>query len=368
MGQKPEIEVLQRSKGLLVSWHNIELFVVAPARRGLGYAATPAFWNDLESTCWFLLALPFFISYVSVLLDRGGMSLTSRGGWFAMLKFLVLSIGAFFRTFCCGVLPRNGSKGIRYEKYCEGVIGLSGSCCWTLVVSAGLFQLIAEYDADAILGLLAVARAIMIYIGVAEERSRFPINFEDSILYDLSVLEDPGRSDIFQAAVSMCYRDELCDNGSGGAFTRMALDHYRRDRTKLFQVPSLAQQSPFVALLKASDRCSLGPSGVHSGEEKLSIAVVVEEADEDDWDVDGVVIRARAKGSSLRGILRDLQTEFLAVHTKVPAGLVDVVRMASRTIKLEKHLIESDWDSPKTQCKLEVVGGAALAAQHLARR
>lgn len=48
-GPDLEIEVRKSSKGLLIGWHDIERFAVSPARQRLVYAATQAFWHDLES-------------------------------------------------------------------------------------------------------------------------------------------------------------------------------------------------------------------------------------------------------------------------------------------------------------------------------
>lgn len=42
-GQNLNLDVRQRSKGLLFNWHNIELFAVPPARRLHGHAATRRF-------------------------------------------------------------------------------------------------------------------------------------------------------------------------------------------------------------------------------------------------------------------------------------------------------------------------------------
>lgn len=56
----------------------------------------------------------------------------------------------------------------------------------------------------------------------------------------------------------------------------------------LFQILNLAKQSSFVDSLRASHCSGDSPSGVRSGEEKVADAVVVEEADEDNWDFNGV--------------------------------------------------------------------------------
>lgn len=54
------------------------------------------------------------------------MSLRTRVGCLAMLKIVVLTIGAFFRTVRFVVVPRYPSARIQYESDRIGVIGLSG--------------------------------------------------------------------------------------------------------------------------------------------------------------------------------------------------------------------------------------------------
>lgn len=86
----------QSWKGLLVDWRNIEFFAVLPAQRGLLYAATPAFWHNLESPRWFLVSKPLYFSYYSGLLARDDTSLASLVHCLAMLGLVLLTIGAFF--------------------------------------------------------------------------------------------------------------------------------------------------------------------------------------------------------------------------------------------------------------------------------
>lgn len=45
------------------------------------------------------------------------------------------------------------------------------------------------------------------------------------------------------------YRDEWRDDEMGAAFAQGALDRFRHSGTDLFQLPSIADQSQFVALL-----------------------------------------------------------------------------------------------------------------------
>lgn len=54
------------------------------------------------------------------------------------------------------------------------------------------------------------------------------------------------------------------------------------------------------------------------------------------------------------------------MHTAVPAGWVDVVRMAKRRITLEEHLRESDMELQKIQRELKAASAAVLETQHFA--
>lgn len=48
------------------------------------------------------------------------------------------------------------------------------------------------------------------------------------------------------------------------------------------------------------------------------------------------MIAAEANGTGIRGRFRELQTECLALHTEVSAGLIDVLRMAEHSIKIHR--------------------------------
>lgn len=74
----------------------------------------------------------------------------------------------------------------------------------------------------------------------------------------------------------------------------------------------------------------------------MSNAVVEEKADEEDRDLDGVVTAFEADGSGLREKFRALQTEYRTKLTEIPAGLVDVMQIAKRSITLGEQLRKSD--------------------------
>lgn len=62
-----------------------------------------------------------------------------------------------------------------------------------------------EYDVDVVLGLLSLVPATEISFRVAGEPSWFQLSFEDSIVYDLKVFDDPGRFSIAHTAVPLRY-------------------------------------------------------------------------------------------------------------------------------------------------------------------
>lgn len=81
-----------------------------------------------------------------------------------------------------------------------------------------------EYDADPVLGLLALTRPNETDSGIANEPGWFPINFEDSIVYNQPEVEDLERSVVTYPAVFVRYRDEWRDDGIGVPFAQEALD------------------------------------------------------------------------------------------------------------------------------------------------
>lgn len=117
------------------------------------------------------------------------------------------------------------------------------------------------------------------------------------------------------------------------------------------------EPSQFVAFLRVNNRSEDSSSGVHNG---------VKETDGKDRNFDRVITAARANGSGLRGKFRVLQTKSLAVHTDVSPDLVNVAKMAKRSITFEEQLRKSDKKLHKTQRELQVVSSAASKSQHLA--
>lgn len=76
---------------------------------------------------------------------------------------------------------------------------------------------------------------------------------------------------------------------------------------------------------------------------------VAEDADNEDWDLDGVITAAGVKESGLRGNSRECQIEFQEVHTEVFVGLIELVQIAKRSITLEGQLRDSDSKLQKIQ-------------------
>lgn len=80
----------------------------------------------------------------------------------------------------------------------------------------------------------------------------------------------------------------------------------------------------------ANNSGSADPDGVRKCEEVVSNAVIVEEADDEDLYFAGLLTSNDAEGNGFSWKFREFQTGRLAVHTDVPGGLVDMVRMAKR--------------------------------------
>lgn len=55
---------------MLIGWQNIELFVLPPARRGIAWAATPAFWYEFENVVGFCVGVPLCIFFLAVIGER----------------------------------------------------------------------------------------------------------------------------------------------------------------------------------------------------------------------------------------------------------------------------------------------------------
>lgn len=205
-GQDLDIIVWHRSKVSLVCWNNAELSAVRPARRGLLNAAAPEFCHELENFTWFYVATSLCFSYISNVLTRDDLSLTSRVLCLKMLKIVVFTIGEFFRTNFNGSAPKYGRASTLHESDHLGVIDLLGLRYWTLALSVGLFQLLEKYYVDAELDQDAPARASEIEFGAAENLGWFPFDFEDSILYDVRAFKDLQHTAISHLAVLVRYR------------------------------------------------------------------------------------------------------------------------------------------------------------------
>lgn len=191
----------------------------------------------------FLLLRRCLFFYFSWLCAKNDTKLTSSVHRLAILEFVVLKIGAFFRAVRYAVVTRYGNVRMRHMSDRMGAIGSLGSFCWTLILSVGLFSLMEEYDVDLVLGGLALVRASEIDFGVAEKPVWFPFNSEDGIVYDPRTFKDPGRSVITHHSIPVQNQDEWRDKEMAVAFAQAALDHYLRDGTDLFHISSLAEQT-----------------------------------------------------------------------------------------------------------------------------
>lgn len=74
----------------------------------------------------------------------------------------------------------------------------------------------------------------------------------------------------------------------------------------------------------------------------------------------------KPKKIGLEGNFPELQTEYRALHTRVPFGLGDVVLMSKRSIALGEQLRGSDWRLQKTRREVQISSSAIFETQHLA--
>lgn len=109
-----------------------------------------------------------------------------------------------------------------------------------------------------------------------------------------------------------------------------------------YKIWSLFDQARVGVCLRANNGGGAGPSDVPRGEMDVYDAVKAEKADEENRDLDGLMNAAEAIGSDFREKFRELQAEFRGVHTKMPAFLVDVVKMPKSKIMLEGYLEKSE--------------------------
>lgn len=114
-----------------------------------------------------------------------------------MLKFVVLTIGAFSQTGSYGVVSKYGSARMRSVSQRIGVTGSFGSQFKTFARNVRLFLLMEKYDVDLVLELLALTSANQIDFGFEEEPGCFPNNFENSIAWILRELKDAGLLILF---------------------------------------------------------------------------------------------------------------------------------------------------------------------------
>lgn len=142
------------SINLHTEWHNIESFAVPTAKRGFVHEVTPAFWCDLERSCWLLVASPLCFFYFLELLARNDTSFTSQVRRSTILELVVLTPGTFIRKVYFGGVQRYSSARMWYESDRQGVTDLIGLRYWTLALSFVLLQLRENYDADPVLANL----------------------------------------------------------------------------------------------------------------------------------------------------------------------------------------------------------------------
>lgn len=101
------------------------------------------------------------------------------------------------------------------------------------------------------------------------------------------------------------------------------MDQYYHDKTDLFLKFALSEQTQFVALPRANNNGGAGSSDRCGGGKEVSDTVVVEKGDKENWDLDKVMTATEAAERSLKMTICELETDWLAVHTEVHAGLVE---------------------------------------------
>lgn len=126
------------------------------------------------------------------LLAKNETSLTCLVRRLVFLEFFFFTISAFFWTVLYGVeLSYHIARMRHYSGYISVITQLS-SCYWTLALSDLQFKLMEEYDADAVLGVLALARANEIDFDVGKEPVWFLLSFENRIMNYLRAFYNLG--------------------------------------------------------------------------------------------------------------------------------------------------------------------------------
>lgn len=165
-------------------------------------------------------------------------------------------------------------------------------------------------------------------------------------------------------AVSVRCWDEGRDDKIGVDFAYVGSNQYHCNGTDLFLIPSIAKQFLFAASLRANNKGDAVLSGVRSGEEEVSEAVVVEIADKEEWSLDEDMTSAEAEGSVPWGKFGEMLTDCWPVHTGVSADLVDIVQKTKQSITLVEQQKQSSPEWKMTQHEWQMPSSVILKAQH----
>lgn len=96
------------------------------------------------------------------------------------------------------------------------------------------------------------------------------------------------------------------------------------------------ETTSIFVLLRLNNRGIASKTAVCSSKEAVFNTVVVHETSKEKWDLDKTRTTPDTNGSGLWKTFRDLWNESRTMHNLAPPGLVDVVQMAKRWIKLEE--------------------------------
>lgn len=107
-----------------------------------------------------------------------------------------------------------------------------------MALNIGLFQLTEEFDVDPILGPLSLECANDFDFGVIDKPVWFPFIYEDSIVFNLKELEDPGAL-LLHILRLLSFRESSGRDGRMGvAFAQAVVGQYQGNGTDLFQILS----------------------------------------------------------------------------------------------------------------------------------
>lgn len=104
----------------------------------------------------------------------------------------MLTVGGFFWTSWRGMLPMYARVRKNYKSDTRDFIVSLGLRIWTLALSVEIFGLREEYDADSVMGVLALAHTNESKFGVANKPCWSSCSQMDMAVFYPRAFEDPG--------------------------------------------------------------------------------------------------------------------------------------------------------------------------------